>query len=343
MLTIGNNTNVSYSRFKQDFDSISNLGIDIKNLSLISDPSKTENRINEYAKVIRVVSSNEFSSFYQSLSEDQKSSLNQRNSYKILSNPLENLNIPNKTLQSEICSFLALKHPNSIALIRNPEFKSSLNIEYIGDILLLQSILMHNSQEVDAIRGLSDLTDEQDNKRQRVLKNIAIASLVNENLHEKSLDILKDIPPENFTAEDKKIVQFSIDFLSASIILASTENKDEEAISQFNLLEKVLKFYGDKFNTPEHNITLHMPENITKALEEMKKFEIGIGATKDKETLSPKESGEISPVAPVLKKDSLQSISKQVILNALKEIPSVTPAQVRVNHADLRFISRFVS
>ena len=101
MLTIGNNTNVSYSRFKQDFDSISNLGIDIKNLSLISDPSKTENRINEYAKVIRVVSSNEFSSFYQSLSEDQKSSLNQRNSYKILSNPLENLNIPNKTLQSE--------------------------------------------------------------------------------------------------------------------------------------------------------------------------------------------------------------------------------------------------
>ena len=331
MLTIGNRANTPHDSISYLINLTTNLGIDIKKLSLISDPSKTENRINEYAKVIRVVSSNEFSSFYQSLSENQKSLLNQRNSYQKLSEPQNNLNIPNKTLQSEICSFLALKHPNSIALIRNPEFKSSLNIEYINDILLLQSILMHNSQEVDAIRGLSDLTDEQDNKRQQVLKKIAIASLVNENLHEKSLDILKDIPPQNFTEEDKKIIQLSIDFLSASIILSSTDNKDEEAISQFNLLQKVLKVYGDKFHTTEHNITLHMPENITKALEEMKKFEIGIVATRDKETLSPKESEEISPIASELKKDHLQLISNQVILNALKERPSAMVAQGQAN------------
>jgi hypothetical protein len=329
MLTIGNRANIPHNSIIYLINLTTNLGINIKNLSLISDPSKTENIINEHDEVIRVVSPNEFSSFYQSLSEDRKSSLNQRNSYKILSNPLENLNIPNNTLLRKLCSFLALKHPNLIALIRNPEFKPSINIRYINDILLLQSILMHNSREVDAIRGLSDLTDEQDNKRQQVLKKIAIASLVNENLHEKSLDILKDIPPQNFTEEDKKIIQLSIDFLSASIILLSTYNKDEEAISQFNLLQKVLKVYGDKFNTPEHNITLHMPENITKALEEMKKFEMAYLPKDNKEDLLPKVSGEISPVAPNLTRDHLQSISNQVILSALKERPSAMLAQGR--------------
>jgi hypothetical protein len=346
MLTIGSKPDpISLIVTGHTFKELKKLKIDIKNLDLISDDDLKSDRIKEenFQDVIMLSNPNDYRLFYQTLDQESKNQLNQTESFKIFNEPINNLYQPDRPDLAAKCSYLALKYPNVDQLIIHDHFRSDLNVLLARDILLLQSILMHNSQEVDAIRGLSDLTDEQDNKRQRVLKNIAIASLVNENLHEKSLDILKDIPPQNFTAEDKKIVQLSIDFLSASIILASTENKDEEAISQFNLLEKVLKFYGDKFNTPQHNIALHMPENIAKALEEKKKFEMAVLATHNKETLSPKQFGEISPVAPVLEKDSLQSISKQVILNALKEIPSVTPAQVRVNHADPRFISRFVS
>jgi len=323
MLIIGNNANVSYSRFKQDFDSISNLGIDIKNLSLISDSSKTENRINEYARVLKVLSLEEFDSFHTSLTDSQKSSLDSRGSFSTLSNPSQNLNIPNQRLQlqSEICSFLALKHPNSIALIRNPEFKSSLNIENISDILLLQSVLMHNPQGVDEIRGISDLTSEQNDKRQQALKKIAIASLTNENLHEKSLDILNGILPQQFDADDKKTIQTSIDFLTASIKSAISSGNNKEVISQFNFLSKVLKVYGEKFDTTEHNITLILPENITKTLEEKKKFDESVRTTiRDKETLSPVMFGEISLVAPVLNKDNLIVISNQLILTTLKEV-----------------------
>lgn len=330
MLTIGNNANVSYSIFKQDFDSISNLGIDIKNLSLISDSSKTENRINEYARVLKVLSLEEFDSFHTSLTDSQKSSLDSRGSFSILSNPSQNLNIPNQRLQSEICSFLALKHPNSIALIRNPEFKSSLNIENISDILLLQSVLMHNPQGVDEIREISDLTSEQNDKRQQALKKIAIASLTNENLHEKSLDILNGILPQQFDADDKKTIQTSIDFLTASIKSAISSENNKEVISQFNFLSKVLKVYGEKFNTTEHNITLILPENITKTLEEKKKFDESVGTTiRDEETLSPVMFGEISPVAPILNKDNLIEISNQLILTTLKEVdvPENSPIQ----------------
>lgn len=327
MLTIGNNKNT----LDYNFDSFSDIGVDIKNLSLKNETDKTDNRINEYATLLKVLSPDDFNTFYQILTDAQKTSLNQKNSYQRLSNSLQNLNISGQEFQSKICSILALKHQNSADLIRNPEFKSSLNIENIANILLFQSVLMHNPQGVQEIKGLSGLTSEQDDKRQQVLKKIAIASLVNENLHEKSLDILKDIPPQNFTEEDKKIIQLSIDFLSASIILASTDNKDEEAISQFNLLDKALVFYRDKFSSKEDNIELEIPKNFKMALEEKSKYVNGISPKDGKEELSPKVFGEISPVAPVLEKDSLQLVLKQLILDTLKERPSAMPAQGQAN------------
>jgi hypothetical protein len=324
--------------FKRLFDSISNLGINIENLSLTSNKDITDERKTDLTKkrfkyfyiLSKILSPNEFNSFYCSLSEDQKTSIQDNDNYQITSNPLQSLNDPDLRSESQISSLFALKHPNLGSLIKNPEFRTDYSIFNIGSILLLQSILMHNPQGVDEIRGLSDLTPEQNNKRQQVLKKIAIASLVNENLHEKSLDILNGILPQQFTQEDKKTIQASIDFMSVKIEKSISENKNEQTVYQFNLLEKVLNFYADKFSTPEYNISLHLPENITKALEEKKKFEMGVVATQNKETLSPKEFGEISPRAPVLEKDNLQVISGQVILNTLKQRPSAIPAQGQV-------------
>jgi hypothetical protein len=323
MLTIGNRTGDLDMNLGL-FGIIKNyIQIDTKNLSLIENEEIKDKRLSHFREMIELLSQDKFNLFYQSLDEEQKNFLNQNEYYRFLSSTINYQSV--SQINSSQSSYLALKSRNVSQLIVDDNFVAQFPFNNIIDILLFQSILMHNSQEVDAIRGLSDLTDEQDNKRQQVLKNIAIASLVNENLHEKSLDILKNIPPQNFTEEDKKIVQLSIDFLSASIILASNENKDEEAISQFNLLEKVLKVYGDKFE--EHNITLQMPENIAKALEEKKKFEIGYLPKDNKEEFSPKVFGEISPEAPNLTRDHLQLISNKVILSALKERPSAMVAQ----------------
>lgn len=316
MLVIGNNPNsISLIIAGHTFNELKKLKIDQKNLALISDDNLKSDRIKEEncRTVIMLSNPNDYRLFYQTLDRESKDKLNQTESFQIFSKPINNLYQPDRPDQAVICSYLALKYPNVDQLIMHDNFRSDLKASSANDILLLQSVLMHNPQGVDKLR-VQELRPEHDIRRQQVLKNIAIASLVNENLHEKSLDILKDIPPHNFTAEDKKTVQLSIDFLSTSIILASADKKDEEVISQFNLLEKVLKVYGDKFNTPEHNITLQMPENIAKTLEEKKKFEMGIVATQNKETLSPKGSEEVSPVAPVLDKDSLQLVLKNQFL-----------------------------
>jgi hypothetical protein len=327
MLTIGNNKNT----LDYNFDSFSDIGVDIKNLSLINDPSKTETRVHQYSILLNALSPNEFNLFHDNLSSEQKDFLNKRRSYKVMSNPLQNLDIPKQESQSKFCCIIALKHPNLARLIRDDNFKSDYKINFIYDIALLQSILMHNSQEVDEIRGITDLTPEQNEKRQQALKKIAIASLANEKLHEKSSEMLSGILPQEFNADDKNTIQTSINFLTASIKSEISSGNNEEAISQFNFLLKVLKVYGEKFNATEHNITLLLPENITKAMEEKKKFDTSIVITEDKETLSPKEFGEISPVAPILKKDNLGVISNQVILNALKERPSAMPAQGQAN------------
>ena len=346
MFEIGSNPDsLSLIDAGHTFNELKKLKIDQKNLALISDDNLKSDRIKkENCRTIMMLSNpNDYRLFYQTLDRESKDKLNQAESFQIFSEPINNLYQPDRPDQAVICSYLALKYPNVDQLIMHDHFRSDLKVSSANDILLLQSVLMHNPQGIQEIRGLSDLTTEQNVKRQQVLKNIAIAFLVNENLHKKSLDILKDIPPQNFTDEDKKTVQLSIDFLSASIILASADKKDEEAISQFNLLDKALVFYRDKFSSQENNIELKIPKNIKMALEEKSKYVNGFFPKDGKETLSPKGSEEVSPVAPVLDKDHLQVISNQLILNALRERPSVAPAQGQADEPARRFSDRFFS
>ena len=48
---------------------------------------------------------------------------------------------------------------------------------------------MHNPQGIEALKDLVDLTAEQDEKKNTILKNVAISSLINPNLHDKAKQI----------------------------------------------------------------------------------------------------------------------------------------------------------
>jgi len=328
MLTIGKGT----KNLEMNLDLFNilkkELKIDTKNLTLIEDDNLKNKRLENFSEMIELLGQDKFNLFYQSLDDGQKNILNQNEYYNFLSSTLNYQS--GAVINSGKLSYLALKSSNVDKLIADDNFVAQFPFNNIIQILSTQSILMHNSEEIDKLRA-QELRPDHDIRRQEVLKNIAIASLVNENLHEKSLDILKDIPPHNFTAEDKKTVQLSIDFLSASIILASTDKKDEEAISQLDLLEKVLKVYEDKFRDPEHNIEVKIPENIKMALEEKSKFMNGVVAIHNQEKLSPKEFGGLPLLAPVLEKDSLQLVLKELILSSLEERPSAIPAHGQVD------------
>jgi hypothetical protein len=161
---------------------IKKLKIDQKNLALISDDNLKSDRINEEncSTVIMLSNPNDYRLFYQTLDQESKDKLNQTESFQIFSDPINNLYQPDRPDQAVICSYLALKSPNVDQVIMHDHFRSDLKASSANDILLLQSVLMHNPQGIQEIRGLSDLTTAQDDKRQQVLKKTPPLKIVSE-------------------------------------------------------------------------------------------------------------------------------------------------------------------
>ncbi len=177
----------------------------------------------------------------------------------------------------------------------------------------------------DFVEAFKKKSDRNKNYGNQLIKTL-ITSLSNDIFHEKSSNIIDNFPPQLFRAETIIDIQHSINFLSDSIKLLISQGNDQEALSKFNLLVKVLKIYGDKFNTQANNITLYLPENLAKTLQEMKQFEEGLlPRREDKIHLTPQDTHATSEtIAPILKTDIYNEVHKQLILTSLKK-ESVTP------------------
>jgi hypothetical protein len=251
----------------------SDLEVDLDRLILVNTSANhdlTQKRIDNYGVLIRILSDDEFKTLYSQL--DLRRSRDGISSFEKLSNPENNLNIDGGKLQEELCSYLAIKKaktPEEIRkLITNPDFlkSASFKIDEL-EYAIFQSFLMHNPQGIEALKNLTDLTPEQDEKKNVILKNVVIASLINPNLQDKAKEIL-NLEVVEFDDRDRQGIKNSLTFLSVQIKKSIAENQDDKLLKQFDVLAKALEFYDNKLD-----IAIELPVNILEATEEKLKLE----------------------------------------------------------------------
>ena len=294
-------------------NTVDELGINLDQLTLdppsIEKPDLTEKRLFNYATLVRILNHEEFNSFYENLGVTQKEGLQSKNSYEKFINPRNNLTIFNQDKQEEICSYLAIKkaqNPQEIhELIIDPNFLKSKLIKCKPyDLVLLQSLLMHNPQGIEALKDLVDLTAEQDEKKNTILKNVAISSLINPNLHDKAKQIFDKFDLAEFNDQNKESITNSLTFLSAQIEKSIAENQDDKLLKQFDIFVKALQIYGNKLD-----LTIEIPENIMDAIKARTNLELALPNKMSDQKASPNYAKD------VLSGD----IGDQIILKILKK------------------------
>lgn len=235
-------------------------------------------------------------------------------------------------IENDLNGANALKLYEMFDLLRNKDNlgkndKASEGLKALFDQIYTSSCIDIDPRSNDFVEKLIKKSDKIKDYGNELIKML-IVSLSNDIFHEKSSNIIDNFPLKLFRTETIIDIQHSINFLSDSIKLSISQGNDQEALSKFNLLAKVLKIYGDKFNTRgyDDNITLYLPENLAKALQEMKQFEEGLlPRREDKIHLTPQDTHATSEtIAPILKTDIYNEVYKQLILTSLKK-ESVTP------------------
>lgn len=169
-----------------------------------------------------------------------------------------------------------LRKPEIKDLVDRQNFAFDDGNNDIFDRLMFQCILMNNSDKIDELIALNPVNGSQaHSNREIILKNIAIASLFNHKLFDKSLEILNNIPVESYTDQDKKHIQESIRIMAVKIRNYVTNGDDEKATDQFEMLIKSLKFFGDKFKSAEHELKIELPKDFAEAIDNAKsRFDI---------------------------------------------------------------------
>lgn len=220
----------------------------------------------------------------------------------------------------------AIKKANNIdeirTIIAKENFTSKCDLNDY-DIILMQSILLHNPARFDELLTLAFDSTQDSKKTQEVVKNIAIASLINPILHDKAKDALKPFTPHQFNDFDKNHIQQSLLFLCARIQLFIKNNQDDEALKQFDLLKENLRFYGEKLD-----LKIQLPENIIEALETSKsRFDLLAVKTK------PHQSKIGTSDFPIIfgGEDPMIKINQITILETLKKTFPL-PILTQTNH-----------
>jgi len=316
----------------EDLKQLNSLKIDLDKLVLI-DPQRADlksNRIDSYGAIIRILSSDNFETFLSDLSPTQKQELNDKNSFKRFSDPKNNfvINISSSRQhpQEEMCSYLAIRNENNSdrirELITDPNFltsSSAINQGY--NFLALQSLLMHNKVGIDELRVIGSLTDEQDEKKNIVLKNVAIASLINPNLHDQAQEILGGFQSSQFNDQDKESIKNSFKLLTAQIEKSISENQDEKLLKQFDILVKNLQIYGEKLD-----ITIEVPNKIMDAIKIKKNADLALLEP----AKFPLKEGSNELAAEVLFGDNQKDIINLSVLKTLKEGARIERASASV-------------
>lgn len=276
---------------KKLFISLLKLGIDLDNVSLIEDIEMTGSgvediemtrmRLSNMLFLFRLLSKEKYSALDTKLNPSQlyyqihhHDIYSYRDKIEILSNPLSNIGHSElsgscyyKALQTSDCEFLIMNKKFDISYLTSssyPHFK-------ISDILILQSTLMLNPSIISRLKSIDDkdLTPEQNIGRLEVIKNITISSLVNEKLHKKALDFLKEIPFESFTEQDFTLIQLSVDFLALRMQKSIADGNDEQAHNQIELLFKTLTFWNEKIYQENKEFSIRLPSSLEHALKDI--------------------------------------------------------------------------
>lgn len=317
--------NDSIRQLTEDLTQINSLKIDLDKLVLINPQSDDDgvdlnnNRLTNYGVIIRVLSSNDFRTFLTGLGDQKRGTLEAKGSFKRLLDPKNhfviNISSSRQPKQEQICSYLAIRNENNSdrirELITNPDFlTSSSAINWGIDFFTLQSLLMHNKEGIVGLQTIEGLTSEQDEKKNIVLRNVAIASLINPNLHDQAKEILNGFHSTQFDDQDKESIKNSFKFLTAQIEKSISENQDEKLLKQFDILVKNLQIYGEKLD-----ITIEVPNKIMDAIK--------IRQNADQALLDPAKfplkEGSSELVAEVLLGDNQKDIINLSVLKTLKE------------------------
>ena len=218
----------------------------------------------------------------------------------------------------------AIKKANNIdeirAIITEENFTSKCDLNDY-DIILMQSILLHNPERFDELLTIAFESKQDSKKIQEVVKNIAIASLINPISHNKAKDALMLFTPDQFSDFDKNHIQESLLFLCAGIQIFIENNQDDEALKEFDILKENLRFYGEKLD-----LKIQLSENINEALEASKsRFDLLAVKTK------PDQSKIATSDFPIIfgGEDTMIKIDKIIILETLKKtfpLPTLTQA-----------------
>jgi hypothetical protein len=256
-----------------NLNQMESLMIDIDKLDLINSQENSltqHNRVMFYGVLVMLLNNDKFKNFFNDLDSLEKTQLQQDPSFPIFfdsnNNYVKNISPSTTPFEEEYFSYLAIRNENNSdrirELITDPNFlTSSSAINEVYNFLALQSLLMHNKLGIDELRVIGSLTGEQDEKKNIVLKNVAIASLVNPNLHDQAQEILSGFQSSQFNDQDKESIKNSFKLLAAQIEKSISENQDEKLLKQFDILVKNLQIYGEKFD-----ITIEVPNKIMDAI-----------------------------------------------------------------------------
>lgn len=325
MITLKLTDNADFKKNQAHYiEQLNSLKIDLDKLDLIDPQSEAERvdlnkiRVREFVYLLTILNSDKFNNFFTDLSPQNKIELQNRNSYKIFSDPKNNLIISTparQIIQEERCSYLAIRNENQSDGIRqlitdnnfltNP---SSLN-SYL-DFLTVQSLLMHNGEGIVGLQAIEGLTSEQDEKKNIVLRNVAIASLINPNLHDQAKEILDGFQSTQFNDQDKESIKNSFKLLAIQIEKSISENQDEKLLKQFDILVKNLQIYGEKLD-----ITIEVPNKIMDAIKIKQNADLALLDP----AKFPLKEGSSELVAGVLLGDNQKDIINLSVLKTLKE------------------------
>ena len=168
-----------------------------------------------------------------------------------LNNYVQNISSSTSPFEEEYFSYLAIRNANNSDRIReliiNPDFlKSSSSIKDCFNFLTLQSLLMHNGEGIVGLQTIEGLTSEQDEKKNIVLKNVAIASLINTNLHDQAKEILDGFQSTQFDDQDKESIKNSFKLLAIQIEKSISENQfSSKSIQQINFSKSISRINSE--------------------------------------------------------------------------------------------------
>jgi hypothetical protein len=301
---------------------IENLKIDIDKLDLINsqkNPDTQYNRLMFCGVLVLLLSNDKFKNFFNDLDSGEKTQLQQDAYFPIFfdanNNYVKNISSSTSPFEEEYFSYLAIRNENNFdrirELITNPDFlTSSSSIKDCFNFLTLQSLLMHNGEGIVGLQTIEGLTSEQDEKKNIVLKNVAIASLINPNLHDQAKEILDRFQSTQFNDQDKESIKNSFNFLTAQIEKSISENQDEKLLKQFDILVKNLQIYGEKLD-----ITIEVPNKIMDAIKIRQNADLALLDP----AKFPLKEGSSELIAEVLLGDNQKDIINLSVLKTLKD------------------------